>query len=68
MKESRTRPVEFGRPPLPPNQRARMTSTNWKAPARPLTNTDIDFMNRMDVDIEDRRRTAFIAQLRTLAT
>lgn len=45
-----------------------MTSTNWKAPARPLTNTDIDFMNRMDVDIEDRRRTAFIAQLRTLAT
>ena len=31
---------------------------------KPLTNMEIDFLNRMDEDVEDRRRTAFITQLK----
>ena len=34
-------------------------------PVKPkeLTNTDIQFLSRMDYDVEDRRRNAFITEL-----
>jgi len=31
---------------------------------RELTQTDVDFLGRMDFDVEDRRRTAFITELK----
>ena len=33
-----------------------------KAP-KPLTQTDFQFLSRMDMDVDDRRRTAFITEL-----
>ena len=44
---------------LRPKQSASAEPTKPKQ----LTATDIEFMARMDVDTDDRRRSAFIAQL-----
>ena len=35
-----------------------------QAQRKELTNTEIEFLGRMDFDIEDRRRTSFIAELK----
>ena len=32
--------------------------------SKPLTASDVEFMSRMDSDIDGRRRTAFITELR----
>ena len=35
-----------------------------KAPPKQLTSTEIEFLGRQDFDIEDRRRTSFINELK----
>ena len=35
-----------------------------QAPRKELTSAEIEFLGRMDFDIEDRRRTSFITELK----
>lgn len=45
--------------------RSQLRPKGQQQPRKPkeLTSTDIEFLGRMDFDIEDRRRTAFISEL-----